>query len=255
MLIGYWVVLLVKVFVMGMLVVIVLYGCSGFYMQVGVDVKVLGLWYCGYVQWLGVCGYVVVFLDSFGLCGKLYGICIECIVMCDINGVVCCVDVLVMMCWVVVQLGVDVNCIVLFGWFNGVQVVLEVVDVSCVWFVDMFVVNCVVVFYLGCVLVQKWFDYWLNVLLLLLVGGNDDWILVDYCQVFQIVVLVCQLQVCFELDMFGGVYYGFDGMVVVKECNGILKGCCYGMVMVGGDLVVCEVVFVKFVVWFDVLYF
>lgn len=248
---AYWVASPVKAPATGAPVVIALHGCSGLYTQVGADAKALGSRYRGYAQWLGARGYAVVFPDSFGPRGKPHGICTERTATRDINGAVRRADVLATMRWVAAQPGADANRIVLLGWSNGAQAVLEAVDASRAWPADTPAVNRAVAFYPGCASAQKRPDYRLNAPLLLLAGGNDDWTPVDHCQALQTAVLARQPQARFELDMFGGAYHGFDGTAPVKERNGIPKGRRYGTVTVGGDPAAREAAFAKLAAWLD----
>ena len=248
---AYWVASPVKAPATGAPVVIALHGCSGLYTQVGADAKALGSRYRGYAQWLGARGYAVVFPDSFGPRGKPHGICTERAATRDINGAVRRADVLATMRWVAAQPGVDAHRIVLLGWSNGAQAVLEAVDASRAWPADTPAVNRAVAFYPGCASAQKRPDYRLNAPLLLLAGGNDDWTPADHCQALQTAVLARQPQARFELDMFGGAYHGFDGTAAVKERNGIPKGRRYGTVTVGGDPAAREAAFAKLAAWLD----
>ncbi|MGN7102272.1 dienelactone hydrolase family protein [Ralstonia holmesii] len=248
---AYWVASPVKAPATGAPVVIALHGCSGLYTQAGADAKALGSRYRGYAQWLGARGYAVVFPDSFGPRGKPHGICTERTATRDINGAVRRADVLATIRWVAGQPGVDARRIVLLGWSNGAQAVLEAVDASRPWPVDAPGVNRAVAFYPGCASAQKRPDYQLNAPLLLLAGGNDDWTQADHCQALQTAVLARQPQARFELDMFGGAYHGFDGTAPVKERNGIPKGRRYGTVTVGGDPAAREAAFGKLAAWLD----
>jgi len=146
---------------------------------------------------------------------------------------------------------VDARRIVLLGWSNGAQAVLEAVDASRAWPADTPAVNRAVAFYPGCASAQKRPDYRLNAPLLLLAGGNDDWTPADHCQALQTAVLARQPQARFELDMFGGAYHGFDGTAAIKERNGIPKGRRYGTVTVGGDPAAREAAFAKLAAWLD----
>jgi dienelactone hydrolase len=248
---AYWVASPVKASATGAPVVIALHGCSGLYTQAGADAKALGSRYRGYAQWLGARGYAVVFPDSFGPRGKPHGICTERTATRDINGAVRRADVLATIRWVAGQPGVDARRIVLLGWSNGAQAVLEAVDASRAWPADTPAINRAVAFYPGCASAQKRPDYRLNAPLLLLAGGNDDWTPVDHCQALQTAVLARQPQARFELDMFGGAYHGFDGTAAVKERNGIPKGRRYGTVTVGGDPAAREAAFAKLAAWLD----
>jgi dienelactone hydrolase len=248
---AYWVASPVKAPATGAPVVIALHGCSGLYTQAGADAKALGSRYRGYAQWLGARGYAVVFPDSFGPRGKPHGICTERTATRDINGAVRRADVLATIRWVAGQPGVDARRIVLLGWSNGAQAVLEAVDASRAWPADTPAVNRAVAFYPGCASAQKRPDYRLNAPLLLLAGGNDDWTPADHCQALQTAVLARQPQARFELDMFGGAYHGFDGTTPVKERNGIPKGRRYGTVTVGGDPAARETAFAKLAAWLD----
>jgi len=248
---AYWVASPVKAPATGTPVVIALHGCSGLYTPAGADAKALGSRYRGYAQWLGARGYAVVFPDSFGPRGKPHGICTERTATRDINGAVRRADVLATIRWVAGQPGVDARRIVLLGWSNGAQAVLEAVDASRAWPADTPVVNRAVAFYPGCASAQKRPDYRLNAPLLLLAGGNDDWTPADHCQALQTAVLARQPQARFELDMFGGAYHGFDGTATVTERNGIPKGRRYGTVTVGGDPAAREAAFAKLAAWLD----
>ncbi|GCB04897.1 hypothetical protein PSUB009319_25280 [Ralstonia sp. SET104] len=236
-------------------VVIALHGCSGLYTQTGTDAKALGSRYRGYAQWLRARGYAVVFPDSFGPRGKPHGICTERTAARDINGTVRRADVLATIRWVATQPGVDARRIVLLGWSNGAQAVLEAVDGSRAWPADTPPVNRAVAFYPGCASAQKRADYRLNAPLLLLAGGNDDWTPADHCQALQTAVLARQPQARFELDMFGGAYHGFDGTAPVKERSGIpngrQNGRHTGTVTVGGDPAAREAAFAKLAAWLD----
>lgn len=248
---AYWVASPLKAPATGTPVVIALHGCSGLYTPAGADAKALGSRYRGYAQWLGARGYAVVFPDSFGPRGKPHGICTERTATRDINGAVRRADVLATIRWVAGQPGVDARRIVLLGWSNGAQAVLEAVDASRAWPTDTPAVNRAVAFYPGCASAQKRPDYRLNAPLLLLAGGNDDWTPADHCQALQTAVLARQPQARFELDMFGGAYHGFDGTAALKERNGIPKGRRYGTVTVGGDPAAREAAFAKLAAWLD----
>ena len=248
---AYWVASPVKAPATGTPVVIALHGCSGLYTPAGADAKALGSRYRGYAQWLGARGYAVVFPDSFGPRGKPHGICTERTATRDINGAVRRADVLATIRWVAGQPGVDARRIVLLGWSNGAQAVLEAVDASRAWPADTPVGNRAGAFYPGCASAQKRPDYRLNAPLLLLAGGNDDWTPADHCQALQTAVLARQPQARFELDMFGGAYHGFDGTAAVTERNGVPKGRRYGTVTVGGDPAAREAAFAKLAAWLD----
>ena len=248
---AYWVASPLKAPATGAPVVIALHGCSGLYTPAGADVRALGSRYRGYAQWLGARGYAVVFPDSFGPRGKPHGICTERTATRDINGAVRRADVLATIRWVAGQPGVDARRIVLLGWSNGAQAVLEAVDASRAWPADTPPVNRAVAFYPGCASAQKRPDYRLNAPLLLLAGGNDDWTPADHCQALQTAVLARQPQARFELDMFGGAYHGFDGTAPVTERNGVPKGRRYGTVTVGGDPAAREAAFAKLAAWLD----
>ncbi|CAJ0791331.1 hypothetical protein LMG7141_02496 [Ralstonia condita] len=231
--------------------VIALHGCSGLYTPAGADARALGSRYRGYAQWLSARGYAVLFPDSFGPRGKPHGICTERYAARGINGAVRRADILAAIRWVVAQPEVDARRIVLLGWSNGAQAVLDAVDASRAWPAGTPLVDRAVAFYPGCASAQKRPDYRLNAPLLLLAGGNDDWTPADHCQALQTAVLARQPQARFELDMFGGAYHGFDGTAAVKERNGIPKGRRYGTVTVGGDPAAREAAFAKLAAWLD----
>jgi len=248
---AYWVASPGKVPAAGAPVVIALHGCSGLYTQAGADAKALGSRYRGYAQWLRARGYAVVFPDSFGPRGKPHGICTERNATRDINGAVRRADILATIRWVATQPGVDAHRIVLLGWSNGAQAVLEAADGSRAWPADTPLVNRAVAFYPGCASAQKRSDYRLNTPLLLLAGGNDDWTPADHCQALQTAVLARQPQARFELDMFGGAYHGFDGTAPVEERAGMSNKRRHGTVTVGGDPAAREAAFAKLAAWLD----
>ena len=248
---AYWVTSPAKAPAAGTPVVVALHGCSGLYTQAGADAKALGSRYRGYAQWLRARGYAVVFPDSFGPRGKPHGICTERNATRDINGAVRRADILATIRWVAGQPGVDARRIVLLGWSNGAQAVLEAVDGSRAWPADTPSVDRAVAFYPGCASAQKRPDYRLNAPLLLLAGGNDDRTPADHCQALQTAVLARQPQARFELDMFGGAYHGFDGTAPVKERSGIPNGRRHGTVTVGGDPAAREAAFAKLAAWLD----
>lgn len=248
---AYWIAPSGKPPAAGAPVVIALHGCSGLYTQSGTDAKALGARYRGYAQWLRARGYAVVFPDSFGPRGKPHGICTERIAGRDIDGAVRRADILATIRWVAGQPGVDAHRIVLLGWSNGAQAVLEAVDGSRAWPADTPAIDRAVAFYPGCVSAQKRRDYRLNAPLLLLAGGNDDWTTADHCQALQAAVLARQPQARFELDVFGGAYHGFDGTAPVKERSGIPNGRRHGTVTVGGDPAAREAAFAKLAAWLD----
>ena len=248
---AYWVASPGKVPAAGAPVVIALHGCSGLYTQAGADAKALGSRYRGYAQWLRARGYAVVFPDSFGPRGKPHGICTERNATRDINGAVRRADILATIRWVATQPGVDARRIVLLGWSNGAQAVLEAADGSRAWPADTPLVNRAVAFYPGCASAQKRSDYRLNTPLLLLAGGNDDWTPADHCQALQTAVLARQPQARFELDMFGGAYHGFDGTAPVEERAGMSNKRRHGTVTVGGDPAAREAAFAKLAAWLD----
>ncbi len=246
---AYWVATPAKAPAAGAPVVIALHGCSGLYTQAGADAKALGSRYRGYAQWLGARGYAVVFPDSFGPRGKPHGICTERYAARDINGAVRRADVLATIRWVAAQPGVDARRIVLLGWSNGAQAVLETVDGSRPWPADTPPVDRAVAFYPGCAAAQQRPDYRLNAPLLLLAGANDDWTPVDHCQALQTAVLARQPQARFALELFDGAYHGFDGTAPVKERSGIPNGRRHGVVTVGGDPAAREAAFMKLAAW------
>lgn len=248
---AYWIAPAAKAPAAGAPVVIALHGCSGLYTPSGTDARALGSRYRGYAQWLRARGYAVVFPDSFGPRGKPHGICTERLAARDIDGAVRRADILAAMRWVAGQPGVDARRIVLLGWSNGAQAVLEAVDGSRAWPADTPPVDRAVAFYPGCVAAQKRSDYRLNAPLLLLAGGNDDWTPADHCQALQAAVLARQPQARFELDVFGGTYHGFDGTAPVRERSGIPSGRRHGTVTVGGDPAAREAAFAKLAAWLD----
>ncbi len=235
----------------GLPVVIALHGCSGLYTQAGTDAKALGTRYRGYAQWLAARGYAVVLPDSFGPRGKPHGICTERFAARDINGAVRRADILATMRWLAAQPGVDARRIVLLGWSNGAQAVLETVDASLAWPADTPAVERAVAFYPGCASALQRAKYQLNAPLLLLAGGNDDWTPADRCQALQTAVLARQPQARFELETFGGAYHGFDGTAPVTERSGIPNGRRHGTVTVGGDPAAREAAFAKLAAWLD----
>lgn len=248
---AYWVAPPQKAPAAGAPVIVALHGCSGLYTPAGTDAKALGSRYRGYAQWLSARGYAVVLPDSFGPRGKPHGICTERYAARDINGAVRRADILATMRWVAAQPGVDARRIVLLGWSNGAQAVLEAVDASRHWPADTPHIDRAVAFYPGCASAQKRSDYRLNAPLLLLAGANDDWTPADHCQALQTAVLARQPQARFELEMFGGAYHGFDGTTSVRERTGIPNGRRHGTVTVGGDPAAREAAFTKLAAWLD----
>ncbi len=245
---AYWVAPTAKAPAAGLPVVIALHGCGGLYTQAGADAKALGTRYRGYAQWLGARGYAVVLPDSFGPRGKPHGICTEPSAGRSINGAVRRADILATIRWVAARPGVDAHRIVLLGWSNGAQAVLETVDASRNWPADTPAVERAVAFYPGCAAALQRATYRLNAPLLLLAGGNDDWTPADRCQALQTAVLARQPQARFELEMFGGAYHGFDGTAPAKSRRDVPR---HGAVTVGGDPAAREAAFTRLAAWLD----
>ncbi|WP_289813602.1 dienelactone hydrolase family protein [Ralstonia soli] len=248
---AYWVASPVKAPAAGAPVVIALHGCSGLYTQAGADAKALSSRYRGYAQWLGARGYAVVMPDSFGPRGKPHGICTERYASRDINGATRRADILATIRWVAAKPGVDARRIVLLGWSNGAQAVLEALDAGRAWPAGTPPVDRAVAFYPGCASVLRRPAYQINAPLLLLAGASDDWTPPEQCQALQTAVLARQPQARFELEMFGGAYHGFDGTAPLKERNDVPNGRRHGAVMVGGDPAAREAAFAKLAAWLD----
>ncbi|AQW30283.1 dienelactone hydrolase family protein [Ralstonia syzygii subsp. celebesensis] len=232
-------------------VVIALHGCGGLYTPAGADANALGERYRGYAQWLAARGYAVVLPDSFGPRGKPHGICTEPTAGRSINGTVRRADILATLRWIATQPGLDARRIVLLGWSNGAQAVLDTVDASRAWPADTPAVERAVAFYPGCLAALQRPAYQLNAPLMLLAGANDDWTPADRCQALQTAVLARQPQARFELEMFGGAYHGFDGTAPLEQRRGIPNGVRHGTVTVGGDPAAREAAFTRLAAWLD----
>lgn len=248
---AYWIAPAGKAPAAGVPVVVALHGCGGLYTPAGANASALGERYRGYAQWLGARGYAVVLPDSFGPRGKPHGICTEAFAGRNINAAVRRVDILATLRWIAAQPGLDAHRIVLLGWSNGAQAVLDTVDASRAWPADTPAVDRAVAFYPGCAAALQRATYQLNAPLLLLAGGNDDWTPADRCQALQTAVLARQPQARFELDMFGGAYHGFDGTAPLKQRSGIPNGRRHGTVTVGGDPAAREAAFTRLAAWLD----
>ncbi|AYB52864.2 dienelactone hydrolase family protein [Ralstonia solanacearum] len=232
-------------------VVVALHGCGGLYTPAGADAHALGERYRGYAQWLAAHGYAVVLPDSFGPRGKPHGICTEPTAGRSITGTVRRADILATLRWVAAQPGLDARRIVLLGWSNGAQAVLDTVDASRAWPADTPTVERAVAFYPGCLAALQRPAYQLNAPLLLLAGANDDWTPADRCQALQTAVLARQPQARFELELFSGAYHGFDGTAPLKQRQGIPNGVRHGAVTVGGDPAAREAAFTRLAAWLD----
>lgn len=189
-------------------------------------------------------GYNVLFLDSFILCGCCF-ICQDIVVQCEVSVMNCCFDVQVVLYWVILQLDVDVKCIVLLGWLYGVLILLVLINL-----VEIDVVVCkiqlcvVVVFYLDCCFYVKISEFFkLVVLFLILMGENDDWMLFQVCEVIEEKMKGSDIEIvlCFYFD----IYYDFDvlGLLVYVCMDVVGVGKCGEGVISGGNLDVCSQVY------------
>ncbi|MHA6879993.1 dienelactone hydrolase family protein [Ralstonia pseudosolanacearum] len=232
-------------------VVVALHGCGGLYTPAGADANALGERYRGYAQWLAARGYAVVLPDSFGPRGKPHGICTEPTAGRSIDGTARRADILATLRWIAAQPGLDTHRIVLLGWSNGAQAVLDSVDASRAWPAGTPDVERAVAFDPGCLAALRRPAYRLNAPLLLLAGANDDWTPTDRCPALQNAVLARQPQARFALEPFGGAYPGFDGTAPLAPRKDTPDDARQGTVTIGGDPAAREAAFTRLGAWLD----
>lgn len=232
-------------------VVVALHGCGGLYTPAGADTNALGERYRGYAQWLAARGYAVVLPDSFGPRGKPHGICTEPTAGRSIDGTARRADILATLRWIAAQPGLDTHRIVLLGWSNGAQAVLDTVDASRAWPAGTPDVERAVAFDPGCLAALRRPAYRLNAPLLLLAGARDDWTPTDRCQALQNAVLARQPQARFALEPFGGADPGVDGTAPLAPRKDTPDDARQGTVTIGGDPAAREAAFTRLGAWLD----
>ncbi|MGA3980468.1 dienelactone hydrolase family protein [Ralstonia nicotianae] len=248
---AYWIAPGRKSAAAGAPVVVALHGCGGLYTPAGADAMALGERYRGYAQWLAARGYAVVLPDSFGPRGKPHGICTEPTAGRSIDSAARRADILATLRWIAAQPGLDTRHIVLLGWSNGAQAVLDTVDASRTWPAGTPDVERAVAFDPGCLAALRRPAYRLNAPLLLLAGAYDDWTPADRCQALQSAVLARQPQARFALEQFGGTDRGFDGTAPLAPRKDIPDGARHGTVTIGGDPAAREAAFTQLAAWLD----